>query len=272
MCSWEEYLSHRATEGVRWDSTCKACRTVPDHNEPLAHSGDGCCCQGHCSYCAINDRKAFLKAVSTYYVSASTWSTRNTVVLLVLWHLYETWTSQKSKQKVLWPWGSLVPSTRVFRKWWWSIHPLMKVLRISCKHKHVYLRAQGGRKAKRRAIRTPQIGEWIKNMWYDLTTGHIPWKLKVQVTHSCPTLCDPMDCSTPRSSVHGTLQVRTLEWVAISFSRVSSTPRDWTWVSCIAGIFFAIWATREAYIYPEEIIIEKDTFTSTFIAALFTLY
>lgn len=41
-------------------------------------------------------------------------------------------------------------------------------------HKRVYLRAQGGRKAKRRAIRTPQVGEWIKNMWYDLTTGHIP--------------------------------------------------------------------------------------------------
>ena len=43
---------------------------------------------------------------------------------------------------------------------------------------------------------------------------------------SCPTLCDPMDCSLPGSSVHGTLQARTLEWVAISSSRGSSRPRD----------------------------------------------
>ena len=42
----------------------------------------------------------------------------------------------------------------------------------------------------------------------------------------CPTLCDPMDCSPPGSSVHGILQARTLEWVAISSSRGSSQPRD----------------------------------------------
>ena len=55
-----------------------------------------------------------------------------------------------------------------------------------------------------------------------------------------------MDCSLPGSSVHGILQARILEWVAIPFSRGSSWPRDWTWVSCIAGRFFTIWATREA--------------------------
>ena len=68
---------------------------------------------------------------------------------------------------------------------------------------------------------------------------------KVLVTQSCPTLCDPMDCSPPGSSVHGILQARILEWVAMSFSRGSSQPRDWTWVSCTAGRFFTIWATRE---------------------------
>ncbi|CAI9173811.1 unnamed protein product [Rangifer tarandus platyrhynchus] len=47
-----------------------------------------------------------------------------------------------------------------------------------------------------------------------------------EVAQSCPTLCDPMDCSPPRSSVHGFFHVRTLEWVAISFSRGSSQPRD----------------------------------------------
>ena len=55
---------------------------------------------------------------------------------------------------------------------------------------------------------------------------------------SFPTLSDPMDCSLSGSSVHGILQVRILEWVAISFSRGSSQYRDWTWVSCIAGRFF----------------------------------
>ena len=62
----------------------------------------------------------------------------------------------------------------------------------------------------------------------------------------CPTLCDPMDCITPGSSVHRILQERMLEWVAIPFSRGSSLPRGYTWVSCIAGRFFTVWATREA--------------------------
>ena len=70
--------------------------------------------------------------------------------------------------------------------------------------------------------------------------------LKVLVTQLCPTLCDPMDCSLPRSSVFGILQARILKWVAISYSRGSSQPRDQTRVSHIAGRFFTIWAIREA--------------------------
>ena len=66
------------------------------------------------------------------------------------------------------------------------------------------------------------------------------------VSQSCLTLCDPMNCCPPGSSVHGILQARILEWVAISFSRRSSQSRDQTLVSCIAGRFFTIWATREA--------------------------
>ena len=58
------------------------------------------------------------------------------------------------------------------------------------------------------------------------------------VTHLCPTLCDPMDCGPPGSSVHGVLQARILEWVAISLFRGSSQPRDRTRVSYIAGRFF----------------------------------
>ena len=54
--------------------------------------------------------------------------------------------------------------------------------------------------------------------------------------HSCPTLCDPMDCSPPSSSVQGILQARTLEWVAVPSSRGSSQSRDWTHVSYISCI------------------------------------
>ena len=66
------------------------------------------------------------------------------------------------------------------------------------------------------------------------------------VTQLCPTLCDSVDSSPPVSSVHGILQARILEWVAMPFSRGSSQPEDQTQVSCIAGRFFTIWAIREA--------------------------
>ena len=61
---------------------------------------------------------------------------------------------------------------------------------------------------------------------------------KSEVTQSCTTLCDPMGCSLPAFSVHGIFQARILEWVAISFSRRSSRPRDWTKVSHIVGYIF----------------------------------
>ena len=57
--------------------------------------------------------------------------------------------------------------------------------------------------------------------------------------HLCLTLCDPMNCSPPGSSVHGILQVRILEWVAMPASRGSSQLRDRTWVSCIEGGFLS---------------------------------
>ena len=67
-----------------------------------------------------------------------------------------------------------------------------------------------------------------------------------EVAQSSPTLCDPMNCSLPGSSVHGIFQLRVLEWVAISFSRGNSWPRDQTQVSLIVGRCFTVWATREA--------------------------
>ena len=72
--------------------------------------------------------------------------------------------------------------------------------------------------------------------------NYILWRiLKVKVTQACLTLCDPMDYT-----VHGILQARILEWVAVPFSKGSSQPRNRTGVSCIVGGFFTNWAMREA--------------------------
>ena len=74
----------------------------------------------------------------------------------------------------------------------------------------------------------------------------------VLVTQSCLILCDHMDCSLSGSSAHGTFQAIILEGVgvAILFSRGSSWLRDWTWVSCIVGRFFTIWAAGKfIYVY-----------------------
>ena len=73
--------------------------------------------------------------------------------------------------------------------------------------------------------------------------------MKSKVAQSCPTLCSPTDYSLPCFSVHGIFQARVLEWVAISFSRGSSRPRDRTRVFRIAGRRFTIWATKEAFKY-----------------------
>ena len=72
---------------------------------------------------------------------------------------------------------------------------------------------------------------WLKVKWSHLVVSDSLW---------------PHGHNLLGSSVHGIFQARVLEWVAIFFSRGSSWPRDWTWVSCIAGRHFTIWATWEA--------------------------
>ena len=67
-----------------------------------------------------------------------------------------------------------------------------------------------------------------------------------EVVQLCPSLCNPMDCSLPGSSIHEIFQARVLEWAATSFSKGSSRPRDRTRVSHIAGRRFTVWATRES--------------------------
>ena len=74
------------------------------------------------------------------------------------------------------------------------------------------------------------------------------WQFSCQVMSDS---CNPIDCS-PSSSVCGILQARILEWIAISFSRSSSGPRNRIWVSCIADRFSTNWATREAHLIRER--------------------
>ena len=81
---------------------------------------------------------------------------------------------------------------------------------------------------------------------------------------SCPTLSTP-----PGFSVHGILQARILEWISMPFSRESSQPRDGIQVSCIAGRFFAVWATREAIYRCVCIHTHTHTHTHTHIHTLY---
>ena len=85
-----------------------------------------------------------------------------------------------------------------------------------------------------------KISYWGFAFWSHLRT-RVPLKVKVKVSQSCLTLCNPMDYT-----VHRILQARILEWVPFPFSRGSSQSRDHTQVSRIAGGFFTSWATREA--------------------------
>ena len=85
---------------------------------------------------------------------------------------------------------------------------------------------------------------------------HNVLKSESEVAQSRLTLCDPMDC-LPGSSIHGIFQARILEQVAISFSRRSSGPRDWSWVSLILGRRFTIWAMREVPQCPKPCVYPK---------------
>ena len=76
-------------------------------------------------------------------------------------------------------------------------------------------------------------GGFFTVKWSRKPKTHYAAAAAAKSLQSCPTLCNPMDCSPLGSSVHGILQARILEWVAISSSRGSSRPRDGTRVSCI---------------------------------------
>ena len=106
--------------------------------------------------------------------------------------------------------------------------------------------------SKRSAASVPWILESLTHLLLICTSSvtfcsrYLLMAVKVLVAQSCPTPCDPMGYGLPGSSVHGILQARILEWVAIPFSRGTSQPRTQTLVSCIAGGFFTAWDTKEA--------------------------
>ena len=85
---------------------------------------------------------------------------------------------------------------------------------------------------------------WLNNLVYKIQIWKWAVKNESEVAQACPTLCDSMDYSPPGSSGHAILQAIVLEWVAISFSRRSSQPKDRTRVSRIAGRCFTIWAVK----------------------------
>ena len=80
----------------------------------------------------------------------------------------------------------------------------------------------------------------------------VNWLSPLLVTQSCLTLCNPMDCSSPGSSVHGILQARILEWFSIPFWRGLSQPRDLTQVPCIPSRFFTVWTKKEVPIQNKK--------------------
>ena len=130
-----------------------------------------------------------------------------------------------------------------------SVIELQKLRHFAEAHSHSWassgLPAMMGRGAQVNLLSV--FTEFLVRCWDRLVAG---WghcrglmKLNVLVTQSCLTLCEPMDCCPPGSSVHGILQARILAWVAIFFSRGSFPPRDSTWVCHITGRFFTVWAT-----------------------------
>ena len=91
-----------------------------------------------------------------------------------------------------------------------------------------------------------QVGvQWVGKG--QVNTHSHPHTCVCSVAQLCPTLCEPMDCNPPGSSVLGIFKAGILEWIAISSSRGSSQPRYWTHISCIGRRILHHQATWEAH-------------------------
>ena len=106
--------------------------------------------------------------------------------------------------------------------------------------------------AKLRSL--PQTISYLEMTFIFFSLDTNPACMRVKSLQSCPTICNTMNCSPPGSPVHGILQARILEWIAMSSSRGSSWPRDQTLISCfyIVGGFFTHWGTWEVPLMKES--------------------
>ena len=145
------------------------------------------------------------------------------IISQFVWKYKKTSNSQSNLEKEGWNWRNQLA---------W-----LQALLQSHSHQDSMVLAQRQKYRTMEPIRKPR--DKSKHLW----TPYL-WQVKVK-SLSRVRLFAIMDCSPPDFSVHGIFQARVLEWVAISFSRGSSQPRDWTPV-CIAGRRFILWATREA--------------------------
>ena len=136
---------------------------------------------------------------------------------------------------------------QVLSSWWQS--PVRKVGCVYCSfhstgketHRKTFSRTSLSRFSLELSLGSNKVRIWIH---LSDSTPEVP---EVKVTQSCLTLCDPMDCSLPGSSVHGILPGKNTGVVAIPFSKGSSQPRDRTQGSLITGRLFTIWAPRGAH-------------------------
>ena len=116
---------------------------------------------------------------------------------------------------------------------------------------HVWLGGGNGNPLQYSCLENPREG----GAWWAAVHGVAQSRTRMKQLSSSSTSDSLQPHSLPGSSIQGNLQARILEWVAIPFSRGSSWPRDWIWVSCIAGRFFTIWAIMEAPRIQEWVVI-----------------
>ena len=198
---------------------CHGCTCVP-HPEPLSHLPPHPIPLGHPS--------APAPGILSHALNLDWWFISHTIMYMFRWH------SPKSSHPL--PQNPKVHSTHLCLFCCLTFRLIIIILNSIYMHYYTVLVQNGSRVVK-------QNDFGIGPTWVSILA------LQVLVTQSYPTLCNPMDCSPLGSSVHGILQVRILEWVAMPFSRRSYQPRDQTQVSLIAGRLFTSWVPSITWLY-----------------------
>ena len=176
-----------------------------------------------------------------FFTTSATWE-----AFLMVWepNFCSWWNDLKNEESVSlsggWGWGSVWEDPFCPQELAWIFTSEGSRVRAHCLTS-IHSQFNTGNKGK--GIFKPYVitkrkstcfGKWIMKIKIQLReplTFCSVCMLRAELLQSCLTLCDSMDCSPPGSSVHGILQVRILEWVAVRSSRGSSPPRDWTCIS-----------------------------------------